>query len=191
MIRRLLALTITLFLLTACAAAAPAGPKISVENAWARPVVVSSISTTPEMQGMTGASGTETTEMQGMEGMSGTETPEMQGMEGMAGSGPTSAAYFVIVNQGSEADTLIGATSEVANMAEMHETRIENNVAEMVPVPSVDVPAGGRVEFKPGGYHVMLEGLTQDLKVGETIKLTLQFAKSGAITLEVPIQVGN
>jgi copper(I)-binding protein len=163
MIRTLLGLLITLSLLTACAASAPADPKISVENAWARPALVGSMSA----------------------------TPEMQGMPGMSGSGTTSAAYFVIVNQGSEADVLIGATSGVAGKAELHETRIVGDVAEMVPVPRVDVPARGRIEFKPGGYHVMLEGLTQDLKVGETLKLTLQFAKSGAITLDVPIRLGN
>jgi periplasmic copper chaperone A len=177
MIRRLLGFSFILSLLTACAASAPAGPKISVENPWARPAIVGSMSATPTMQGMSGASGS--------------GTPDMQGMAGMAASGPTSAAYFVIVNQGSEADTLVGASSGVASKAEMHETRIVNDVAEMVPIPSLDVPAGGRVEFKPGGYHVMLEGLNQDLKVGETIQLTLQFAKSGAITLEVPIQAGN
>ena len=67
---------------------------------------------------------------------------------------------------GSEADALIGATSEVASNTELHETQIVNDVAEMSPVPRVDVPARGRIEFKPGGYHVMLVGLTQDLSRG-------------------------
>jgi copper(I)-binding protein len=176
-IRRLFGFSIILFLLSACGTSAPAGPKISVEKAWARPAVVGLMSATPTMQGMSG--------------MSESATPEMQGMAGMPGGGTSSAAYFVIVNQGSEADALVGASSEVANQAEMHETRIVGDVAEMVPVPRVDVPARGRIEFKPGGYHLMLEGLTQDLKVGETIQLTLQFEKSSAITLDVPIQAGN
>jgi copper(I)-binding protein len=177
MINKLLGLSITLSLLTACAAAAPAGPKISVENAWARPAIVGTMSATPTMQGMSDTSGS--------------GTPEMQGMTGMAANGTTSAAYFVILNQGGEADTLIGASSGVASKAEMHETRIVGDVAQMVPIPVLEVPARGRIEFKPGGYHVMLEGLKQDLKVGETIQLTLQFEKSGAITLDVPIQPGN
>ena len=177
MIRRALCLLIILSLLTACAASAPASPKISAENSWARPAIVGSMSATPTMQGMTGASGN--------------GTPAMQDMSGMSGSGTTSAAYFVIVNQGSEADTLIGATSEVASKIEMHETHIINDVAEMLPVPRLEVPAGERIEFKPGGYHLMLEGLTQDLKVGETIKLTLQFEKSSAIMIDVPIQPGD
>jgi copper(I)-binding protein len=158
--RKLLGLLVAASTLAACAAPAPAGPQISVENAWARPAVVGSMGGTPEMQGMSGASG----------------------------SGATSAAYFVIVNQGREADALIGATSEVASNTELHETQIVNDVAEMAPVSRVEVPARGRIEFKPGGYHVMLEGLTQDLVVGQTIRLTLQFEKGGPITVDVLIQ---
>jgi copper(I)-binding protein len=164
MYRKLFSLLVILLMLTGCGSpAALASPKISVENAWARPATIGSISGTPGMEGMPGMSGSET----------------------------SSAAYFVIVNAGSQADALIGATSGVASSAEMHETRVVGDVAGMVPVPRVDVPASGRVEFKPGGYHMMLVGLTQDLKVGETFKLTLQFEKSGAITLDVPIRPEN
>ena len=160
--------------LAACAAPATSGPNIHVEGAWARPADANSMA-----------------DDSGMSGMSGNETPEAQDMSDMSGmsmSGTNSAAYFVIVNDGDEADTLIGARSEVANSTEMHETRIENDVAQMVPVSRVEVPAHGSIEFKPGDYHVMLVGLTQDLKAGDTLKLTLQFEKSGEITLDVPIQ---
>jgi copper(I)-binding protein len=157
---RLLSFSIILLMLTGCAMPTSTGPKIRVENAWARPTAASS-----------------------MEGM--TATPEMPGM---AASGATSAAYFVIVNEGDEADALIGANAEVASTAELHETRIEGNVAKMVPVTRVEIPAHGRVEFKPGSYHVMLVGLKRDLKAGETLKLTLQFEKSGALTLDAPIR---
>jgi periplasmic copper chaperone A len=170
----------TLLLLAACATPATTGPKIRVESAWARPAVVSPMVETSGTPGM-----------QDMPGMSGSETPDTQGMSnmpGMSGSETNSAVYFVIINDGDEADTLIGVASEVASSTEMHETRIENDVAQMVPVPRVDVPAHGSIEFKPGGYHVMLVGLTQDLKEGNTLKLTLQFEKSGAISVDVPIR---
>jgi copper(I)-binding protein len=163
MARWLFGVAVSLVLLTGCAAPASAGPKIRVEAAWARPAAIGAMSSTPEMQGMQGMSEGET----------------------------NSAAYFVIVNEGSEADTLIGASCEVASKTEMHETRIENDVAQMMPVANVEIPAGGKVEFKPGGYHVMLGGLTQDLKVGDIIQVALQFARSGEITVEVAIKVEN
>jgi len=163
MSRILFSFLVTLVILTACATPVPAGPRVHVENAWARPTTAGAI-------------------------RGGSATPEMQGMSGISESEMTSAVYFVIVNEGSQADTLIGASTDVAKVVEMHETQIKDDVAEMVPVSHVDIPARGRIEFKPGGYHVMLIGLTQDLKVGETLKLTLQFEKSGAIALVVPIQ---
>ncbi len=161
MVRTLFSFLVTLVMLTACATPAPAGPKVRVENAWARP----------------------TTAASSMDGMNATP-----GMPGMPDSGSSSAVYFVIINEGNQADTLIGTSTNVAKAAEMHETLIKNDVAEMDPVARVDIPAHGRIEFKPGGYHVMLLGLTQELKVGDTLKLTLQFEKSGTITLDVPIQ---
>ena len=126
--------------------------------------------------------------MSDMQDDAGNETTDMPGM---TMSGTNSAAYFMIMNDGDEADTLIGASSEVASSTEMHETRIENDVAQMAPVQRVDVPAHGSIEFRPGGYHVMLVGLNQDLIVGDTLKLTLQFEKSGEVTLDVPIQQGQ
>jgi periplasmic copper chaperone A len=166
MSRSVFSLLVVILLLTACAAPAAAGPKISVENAWARPAAVGSMSATPDTQGMSD-------------------------MSGMSASGTNSAAYFVIVNNGDEADTLIGASSDVASNTEMHETRIQNDVAEMVPIPRLDIPAHGQVEFKPQGYHVMLIGLNHDLNEGDTLKISLQFEKSGTITLDVPVRQGN
>ena len=163
MFRKLPVFLVVSLVLAACATTASAGPQIHVEGAWARPADVGSM-------GEPGA------------------TPDMQNMPGMSGSGVNSAAYFVIVNDGNEADTLIGVSSEVANSTEMHETRIENDVAQMFPVVSLDIPAHGNVEFKPSGYHVMLVGLTQDLKEGDSIKITLHFDKSGSITLDVRIR---
>ena len=48
-------------------------------------------------------------------------------------------------------------------------------------VRKIDVPAGHKVEMKPGGYHLMLLGLKRDLKAGETIGVTLEFEKAGKI----------
>jgi copper(I)-binding protein len=49
------------------------------------------------------------------------------------------------------------------------------------------MPAGSTVELKSGGYHIMLMDLKQELKAGSTISITLEFAKAGKITLDVPV----
>jgi copper(I)-binding protein len=171
MIRNLLGYIAILCTLAACTATAATGPKIHVENAWARPAIPMGSMTLP---------GT-TPSASAMDGMSAVSTTEM------SGSGTGSAAYFVIVNDGSEADTLVGVTTAAAGQASLHETQINNDIAKMVPIPSLDIPAHGKVEFKPRSYHVMLEGLKQNLEEGETLQLTLLFKKSGSITVDVPV----
>ena len=58
----------------------------------------------------------------------------------------------------------------------------------MVEVKSVDIPVGGTVEFKPGGYHLMLMDLTGTPATGSTVDLTLVFAKTGPITVKAEVR---
>jgi copper(I)-binding protein len=55
-------------------------------------------------------------------------------------------------------------------------------------VASIDVPAGGTVSLEPGGLHIMLIDLREPLKQGETLPLTLTFAKAGKVTVQVPVK---
>ncbi len=140
-------------LVAACAAPAAPGPRIQIQNAWARP----------------GAMG-------------------MGHGHGMSHGGEsTSAVYFVVVNEGDQPDALIGVASDVAEKVELHETKMEGDVAKMQPVPRVEIPARGKVEFRPRGLHVMLIGLKRDLQVGDTFTITLRFERSGEI--QVPVSV--
>jgi copper(I)-binding protein len=68
---------------------------------------------------------------------------------------------------------LIEAKSPVAGVVEVHEMSMEKDVMKMRAVPSLDLPAGKMVELKPGGYHVMLMDLKQQMKEGDTVPLTL------------------
>ena len=159
MVHKLTGLWLLAALICACAAPAATGPAIQIEAAWARPAAVA------EMDGM--AMGT--------------------AMPGMGG-GATSAVYLTIRNDGGQADRLTGVNCIAAEHASVHETRVEQGVAKMMPVDSLEIPARGKVEFKPGGYHVMLEGLKQDLKVGDSVQVILQFEKSGAVTVNAAVR---
>ena len=59
----------------------------------------------------------------------------------------------------------------------------------MRPIQKIDVPAGKKVELKPGGYHIMLVNLKRDLKAGTVVKLTLQFQNAGKVTVNARGQV--
>ncbi len=99
------------------------------------------------------------------------------------------AAYLSIKNGGSEGDKLISAESPVAEKTELHETVNEGGVMKMLPVTGgIEVRPGSTVEFKPGGFHVMLIGLNRRLEEGQTIPLTITFAKAGSVHLDAKVE---
>jgi copper(I)-binding protein len=57
----------------------------------------------------------------------------------------------------------------------------------MVPLADLPLPADGAVRLEPGGLHLMLVDLTAPLEAGANAVLSLRFAVSGALELEVPV----
>ena len=104
-------------------------------------------------------------------------------------SGDNSAVYFEVINPSGEEDFLIGTSSEVASQVEIHESEMDaSGTMSMHPQHSVSIPAQGRVEFKPGGLHVMLVAVHRDLRVGDTFLVTLSFENSADQTIEVEVK---
>jgi uncharacterized protein YcnI len=90
------------------------------------------------------------------------------------------AGYLTIRNTGTEADALVAVETDFAGRSEIHDMTMTDGVMRMREVTDgLPVPAGGSVELKPGGLHVMFLDLKSGLKAGETVKAKLKF-KSGA-----------
>lgn len=99
-----------------------------------------------------------------------------------------SAAYMIIENTGG-ADKLLAASGDVAGMIQIHQTKDSGGMMMMEEMKDgVDVPANSALELKPGGYHVMLMGVRQDLKPGDTFKLTLKFNSGKEIPVDVTVR---
>lgn len=117
--------------------------------------------------------------------------PDVRVVEAWArATGPgqtTGAIYATIENRGGSADRLTSAATDRAAMAMIHQASNENGIARMRMVDGVDVPAGGRAELKPGGTHIMIEGLKSPLVAGERFDLRLRFARSGERTVSVGV----
>jgi copper(I)-binding protein len=96
------------------------------------------------------------------------------------------AAYMKIENNGTEADKLVAASSNVSKITELHEMA----EGKMRRVKAIEVPAGKTVELKPGGLHVMLIELKEPLKEGQTVEITLKFEKSGEVKVQAPVRKG-
>ncbi len=87
---------------------------------------------------------------------------------------------------------LVSGASPVAGIVEIHEMAMEGSVMKMRALPNgLDLPAGKPVALKPGGYHVMLMDLKQQLKAGDTVPVTLVFegADKQRETLEIKVPV--
>ncbi len=146
---------------------------ITVRDPWVRAAMMNMAG---DQSGAMGGSG--------MSGMSG-DQGHSHGSE--YGSMAVSAAYMVIANSGS-ADAIVKAESDVAKTVELHNVVMENNVMQMRPVDAIEVPANGQVELKPGGFHVMLIGLTRDLNEGDEVVIKLITRSGKTIEVKAPVR---
>ncbi|NWF70840.1 MAG: copper chaperone PCu(A)C [Chloroflexi bacterium] len=185
---------------------APAAHTFAFFGLWARPTVAAP--SEAEMGGMQMGDATpEATEAMGgmqmgdatpeateaMGGMQmGDATPEateaMGGMSGMQPRAGVSAVYMQIINRGASDDRLIAASTTVANLVQIHESRLVDDVMQMSEVEGgLPLPVGERVLLQPGGFHIMLMDLQQELVPGTAFLLTLTFESGAEITLAVPV----
>lgn len=104
-------------------------------------------------------------------------------------SSTVTAAYMKITSNGAQDDRLVGVTSQLSDTAEMHISTVdENGVARMSQVEGIDIPKGGTVELKPGGYHIMLIGLKGPLAGQESAELILNFKNAGEVKVDAQIK---
>lgn len=99
-----------------------------------------------------------------------------------------SAVYGKIYNPSLFPDTLIAVASDAALVTEIHRTQIRNDIVfmEKVQHPLI-LPPQSTVEFQPGGLHIMLIKLRDELRIGDTITLSFQFAKQNLHRIKVPV----
>jgi copper(I)-binding protein len=100
----------------------------------------------------------------------------------------TGGVFFVLLNSAAGTDRLVAASSPAARSVELHQMAMDGGVMKMRAVPAIEVPGGGRVELKPGGYHVMMVDLRQPLKTGDRIPMTLTFERAGTLDIVVPVE---
>lgn len=97
------------------------------------------------------------------------------------------AGYFDLQNTSGHMLKLVGADSTQFGRIEMHRSMEMQGMDHMMPVEDVEVAAGARVQFAPGGYHLMLLDPRHPLMIGERVTIVLRFAhgQSQAASFEV------
>ena len=95
-----------------------------------------------------------------------------------------SAVYMTLCNGGGEADALIGASADVAGVAEIHMTSTDaGGISSMRPEKEIALPPHGRAVLKPGGAHIMLMGLAGPIAPDQEVSVTLTFRNAPPLTL--------
>lgn len=115
------------------------------------------------------------------------------------------AAYLTLTSGADDALVGVSVDASVAGMAQIHEVVAADGSSmssdstmmgsdttmagemKMQEVDRIDLPAGTKVELKPGGYHIMLMQLAGPLQSGATISLTLKFENAGEKTVDFPV----
>ena len=106
--------------------------------------------------------------------------------------GQMAAGGFMKIENKGGVDLLVSASSSVAGEVQLHEMAMEGNVMKMRQVKDIPVPAGGAVELKPGGMHLMFMSIKAPLTAGETVPVKLKFAKAGEVEVKMPVNaMGN
>lgn len=95
------------------------------------------------------------------------------------------AVYFRLQNGSGKSDRLLKLSTPVAASAEVHRTEIVAGMARMREVSVLHVAPGEKLEFAPGGLHVMLMGLQGPLREGQVFELTLLFEVAGPVKVRV------
>ena len=122
----------------------------------------------------------------------GTAQPDLKPADGWAretAPGQTStAAYLTIVNNGTGSDQLVGVSSDAARHAMLHATSTDDGVMRMRHLDDgLQIPSKTAVELSPTRTHVMLSGLKEPLRPGDTFDLELRFERSGKKTAEIKV----
>lgn len=98
----------------------------------------------------------------------------------------TTAAYMDIVS--TENDVLIGVSSSIAMMTEIHESSMNDGVMSMDHVNEIALEKDTTLSMKPGGIHIMLMNLHSPLQASATYKLVLEFKRAGAVEIQLPVR---
>jgi len=102
------------------------------------------------------------------------------------GKAENGAAYLTIETPAP--DKLVAVSSPAAKKTGLHTMTTEGGIMKMRPLDGLDVPANQPVTLKPGGIHIMLQGLNEPLQAGKSFPLTLTFEKAGERQVEVAIE---
>ena len=96
--------------------------------------------------------------------------------------------YFTLQNLTDKPLDLKSVSSPEFGSVQMHKSFIKDDQEQMEAVPSITLPAHGSIEFKPGGYHLMLMQPKKNLFPGDMVTLDLSFSDGSELAILAPVR---
>lgn len=101
--------------------------------------------------------------------------------------GGMTGVFATITNNTDTDVTLIGGSSDIAPMVEVHEVVMSGGAMQMQQKQGgIVIAAGSSVTLEPGGLHVMLMNLNKAILDGDEVTVTLDFDGAPSQTLVLP-----
>ncbi len=100
------------------------------------------------------------------------------------------AGYLTLTNPGAKERRLVGVTSPDFEWIELHRTVHEGGVAKMQAQDAMPIPAGGRLELRPGDYHLMMMRPARALRAGDEVTADLAFANGERLPVRFVVKKG-
>jgi copper(I)-binding protein len=108
-----------------------------------------------------------------------------------AQAGMNGVGYLTLANVGTKPVKLLAVESPAAGSVTIHQSSMANGVMSMRPVTGgLTIAPGAKVEFAPGGYHLMLMGLTRAQALGGKVPLTLVFDGGLKMKIDLSVETG-
>ena len=98
------------------------------------------------------------------------------------------AGYMTLHNRTTQPIALTGASSAAFERIELHRSVRQGSMVRMEQLGRIEIPAQGALEFKPGGYHLMLIGPRHPLSPGQAVPVVLQFDNGKTISSQLMAQ---
>lgn len=97
-------------------------------------------------------------------------------------TGGMTGVFAKITNRTKKTVTLVGGSSSFAPMVQVHE--VVNGMMSQK-AGGIKIAPGKSVMLAPGGLHVMLMGLTKEVKPGTLVDVKLNFTNAKSVSLKL------
>lgn len=104
------------------------------------------------------------------------------------GNRNTTGAFAIVENASATPRAIVAVSADVSDKVELHEMKNEGGMMRMSPVKRIEVPAHGKLELKPGSFHVMLFDMKKKPAAGDTITLTLTFDDGTRVSTDATVR---